>query len=415
MTAALDTRLNGNEVPVNGAPAAEIDTNDGSYILSGKHTQQVVTAIDAAHAAGLTPILWGLPGVGKTALVDALAKRPGFGGIVRVLTGSQDKSDTLGMPSRATFVTNDLDASGAPIVLNTTEHATPHWALWANNQQGTVYVFLDEFPQADTDVQGTFLTVLQNHVMPSGMKLKSHVKFIAAGNPTDVVASGYELIEPLQNRLMHLNYEPPIQEWFQGMIEAWGKKVSPEEATFRAYIVAYLQRNNKVLHDPPKAGSTENAWPSRRSWDNYARTAAPFMSDKDMMTYLGSALIGDAAAQDFVTTMFRIKTKTPAEIMANPACVDWTHSFQGFVALSSVVNAIDAKEKIPAVVDVFNYAVHHGPRDMVSVWVKPFTDRATEFSSVLMLCKLDMSDKGFKEYMPIIFPSKKRVVVDEDE
>lgn len=384
-------------------PDTDDAVEDAPYILGGKHTQKIVKLIDAAHAAGVTPILWGKPGVGKTALVDALAQRPGFGGLVRVLTGSQDKSDTLGMPSRDTYTDRDGREH------HTTSHATPSWVLEANDAEGTFYVFLDELPQADTDVQGTFLTVLQNYVMPSGVKIKPHVKFIAAGNPTDIVASGYELIEPLTNRLAHLTYEPPREEWFQGMLDAWGKDVSDEEAALRRAVVGYLVGHGDNLHRPPEAGSTENAWPSRRSWDNLARMGASFLGDSDTLEAVAESLVGEAVAKDFVTTVFLLASHTPDEIVADPSIVDWTNTFQGFVSISSVISWLSNESEMPSVIAVFNYAVKNGPRDVTATQLKSLIEKSkSEFgaSAVKHFKNLDMTDAGFKEFLPLIFGSK---------
>ena len=398
MTAAIAEKKNGKVINM---PVEEPHvTDESAYVLGGEHTARIVKLIDAAHAANITPILWGKPGVGKTALVEALSKRPGFGGLVRVLTGSQDKSDTLGMPSRAVYIAAD----GTEI--NTTEHATPHWALWANDQQGTVYVFLDELPQADVDVQGTFLTVIQNYVMPSGVKIKPHVKFIAAGNPTDVVSSGFELIEPLQNRLSHMTYEPPKEEWFEGMMDAWGKSVSANERQLRTLIVGYLRGREDLLHNPPEGGSTENAWPSRRSWDNLARMGAELMDDKDVLEHAAKTLIGEAASMDFVTAVFRINAKTPDEIVADPSCVDWMNSFAGFVSLSSVVSWLSKPEDVEPVIEVFNRAVHDGPKDIAATLLKPLFNRISEVGGDRKLVKkMDFSENGFKDYAPLIYKS----------
>lgn len=379
------------------------DAEDAPYILGGKHTQTIVKLIDAAHDAGVTPILWGKPGVGKTALVDALAQRPGFGGLVRVLTGSQDKSDTLGMPSRDTYTDRDGH------VHNTTSHATPSWVLEANDSEGTFYVFLDELPQADTDVQGTFLTVLQNYVMPSGVKIKPHVKFIAAGNPTDIVASGYELIEPLTNRLSHLTYEPPREEWFQGMLDAWGKDVSDDEAALRRAVVGYLVGHGDNLHRPPETGSTENAWPSRRSWDNLSRMGAAFLNDAPTLEAVAESLVGEAVAKDFVTTVFLLASHTPDEIVADPSIVDWNNTFQGFVSISSVISWLSRESDVSSVIAVFNYAVKNGPRDVTATQLKALIEKCKgEFgaNAVKHFKSLDMTDAGFKEFLPLIFGAK---------
>ncbi|TXH09960.1 MAG: ATP-binding protein [Spirochaetes bacterium] len=406
MTTTLDTH-NGTDVK-----AAVDAVFTEPYILKGKHTQRIVKLIDAAHAASLTPMLWGAPGVGKTALIHALAQRPGFGGAFVVLTGSQDKSDTLGMPSRSVHV----DKYG--VEHSVTVHATPRWALEANDADGTVYVFLDEFPQAEVDVQGTFLTVLQSRIMPSGVKIGDHVKFIAAGNPTDIVASGYELIEPLQNRLSHLKYAPPAEEWFEGMMDAWGVDVSEDEAQLRRLIVGYLIGKKGLLHEPPKPGEGDavesNAWPSRRSWDNLSRMGAFLMDDKDALEHAATSLVGKAAAMDFVTTVFRLKSKTPAEIVADPSCVDWTNSLHGFVALASVVSWISSPADIAPAIAVFNTAVRSGPRDVAAQQLIKLTDAARRVKGDTKVFKtLDMSETGFKPFAHLLFGKKKEADASE--
>lgn len=409
MTAAVASH-NGNDAPAKITRIVN-DSAREPYILKGEHTRRIVKMIDALHAANITPMLWGLPGVGKTALIHALSKREGFGGAFVVLTGSQDKSDTLGMPSRSSYVAKTGEEFTA------TEHATPRWALEANDAEGTVYVFLDELPQAEVDVQGTFLTVLQGRVMPSGFKLADHVKFIAAGNPTDVVASGYELIEPLQNRLAHMTYEPPRDEWFQGMMDAWGDEDAPDaEMTLRSYIVAYLKGNGNLLHNPPEMGAENaNAWPSRRSWDNLARAGAVLFDDKDSLEFLAESLIGKSAATGFVTTMFHLKSKTPDEIIADPSCVDWSNSLQGFVALSSVVSWITKPEDVPLVIKVFNTAVKMGPRDVaaqhlerLAVTNRKIGGKATVFR------ELDKSESGFLPFMKLLYGGKGKSSEDGD-
>ena len=377
--------------------------DESAYILSGKHTQEIIKLIDAAHSAGITPMLWGKPGVGKTALVEALATRPGFGGLVRVLTGSQDKSDTLGMPSRDSYEARD------GMVYQTTAHATPDWVLQANDSDGTFYVFLDELPQADTDVQGTFLTVLQNHVMPSGARIKPHVKFIAAGNPTDIVASGFELIEPLTNRLAHFTYEPPKEEWFEGMMAAWGKEVSPQESTLRRCIVGYLVGHANLLHNPPEAGSTENAWPSRRSWDNLARMGSTLMDDKNLLEAAATSLIGKAAASDFVTSVFRLNAKSPEEIVTDPSCVDWTNTFAGFVGLSGVVSWMTTPEDALAAAKVFKFASENGPRDVVVTHLKDFLTKAGSVGGnrAKVFTELGLKGSELKDFVNIVFAADK--------
>lgn len=375
------------------------------YILNGEHTQQIVSMIDTLTAAGMTPMLWGKPGVGKTALVEALALRPGFAGCRRVLLGSQEKSDNTGIPSLAT-----LTGERTGTEYSVTRFSTPDWVIEANEADGDFFVFLDELPQADPDVQGTFLTILQSRVMPSGAKIADHVRFIAAGNPTDIVQSGFELIEPLQNRLAHFIYEPPREEWFQGMLDAWGQDADDAELELRRYVVAYINSHGEHLHKPPVQGANttvinQNAWPSRRSWDNFATAGGRLLDNKDALEMLAISLVGEAVARDFVTTAFRLKSKTPDEIMKDPSCVDWRNSFMGFVALSSVVSAMSDKSDIPAVINVFNVAGKEGPKDIVSNWLVKLSSQIISVGGQPK-DMLGIDKNLLKEHMNVLFGKK---------
>ncbi len=337
---------------------------EAPYILKGEHTQRVVKLIKMCWKRNKTPILWGAPGNGKTALVEALSREEDCVGMVRVLLGSADKADTLGMPNRGVI-------HGKHAEYQVTFHADPHWAVNAQEaQDGDKHfiVFFDEIPQAELDVQGTILTMIHDHIMPSGTKLGMHVKFICAGNPTDDVSSGYELIEPLQNRLSHVTYEPPREEYLVGMREAWGKNVSPEERSLRAMIASYLQtRPDTHLHQMPANGSKENAWPSRRSWDNFASVGADVMGDQDMLTFVATSFIGEAMAMEFVAAMFLIKQHSPEEIITDPSIVDWNDPLTNLYHMTSLTSWADNGEKLQKAIDVIGFASLNGPADIVAL------------------------------------------------
>lgn len=367
--------LDAPAVEHNGKEHALVEAAEAPYLLQGEHTQRVIRYIDRLWDKGLTPMLWGSPGVGKTALIEAMAKRPNCAGMIRVLLGSADKADTLGMPNRGTF-------EGKHGTYNVTIHAAPDWAVQAaeTDEDKHFIVFLDEIPQAEVDVQGTFLTVLANRVMPSGLKLGNHVKFVAAGNPTSEVSSGFELIEPLQNRLGHITYEPPKDEWISGMKDAWGHQVDADELSLRAMIGGYILCNDdKKLHCAPPTGGKENAWPSRRSWDNFAKVGAPDIGDKDALRFYAESFLGEAVAVDFITQVFLLERHDPADIVADPSIIDWRNPLANYYSLSAVVSWVTEPSRLADAIGVINYAAGNGPADMAALALK---DWAVKVSTV---------------------------------
>ena len=382
----------------------ETEDTDAPYILEGEHTQRIVRWIDALWRNGRTPMLWGSPGVGKTALVEALSRRPNCSGMVRVLLGGADKADALGMPSRGEVV-------GKNGRYDVTVHATPDWAVTAaeSDPSKEFVVFPDEIPQAEMDVQGTFLTILQSRVMPNGLVLPPNVKFICAGNPTAEVASGFELIEPLQNRLAHAVYAPPKDEWAKGLRDAWGKQVTEEERTLRALLAGFVITNEGYIHNPPKGAVTDplkNAWSSRRSIDNFASCGWEFLGSRDDLMFLATSFIGETAAMDFVTQVFMLDRHDPEEIVNDPSIVDWSNPLAVYYNLSAVVSWVSRPDQIASAIDVINYASHNGPIDMATISYKEWAQKIHALIpnpayKVQYIKMIDRETMG--EFLPLLF------------
>lgn len=367
------------------------------YLPTKGYTADIIALIDATHEAHVTPILWGDAGVGKTAMIEELAKREGFAGLTKIMLNTMDRTDVLGLP-RGEVVTVD-GKDGAPRSVTVTVYADPAWIVEANASEGKHYVFLDEFSLADPEMQGACLTMLQSRHMPSGTPINDNVFFIAAANPADIITNGYELSPPLANRLMHLDYTPPVAEWFEGMVDAWGQEVSADEQAFRTMLVSFLQRNpDKVQQE---GGDRSGAWASRRSWDNAARIVhrVPGM---DMRVRALTGLVGRDLAEQFATFAAGFVLPKPEEIVADPSCVDWKDGTMGYAALVSLTAWLDEADKVDPVAAVFNFAVKNGPKDVPTVRVKPFLEKAVKLRKGKMPA-LDMTKDGFKAFTDLVF------------
>jgi MoxR-like ATPase len=145
-------------------------------------------ALAIAVMAKVPVLLWGSPGTGKTSAVRALGESLGWP--VEVVIGSiREPSDFAGLP-----VVVDGMVAMAP----------PSWARrLAAAERGLL--FLDELTTAPPAVQAVMLRVVLERVV-GDVALPDGVRVVAAANPPEEAADGWELAPPLANRLVHLEW-----------------------------------------------------------------------------------------------------------------------------------------------------------------------------------------------------------------
>jgi len=317
----------------------EEDIKDNVFIGSSVITKRYLKMIEIAFDTENVPVLWGPPGVGKTQLILAIAKKRKL--LMRVLIGStMDPTDVAGLP-----VLRQLP-SGETI----TEFTMPDWfhevSEYANSHPETgAIVFIDEITTSSPPVQAALLTFIQDRRIGK-FYLPDNVYIIAAGNPPSQAADGWQLAPPTANRLTHIDLKPSVPDWFAGMRVAWNKpNVSDTEIAMRARVVAFLTLNrsliNKIPDDPDEAAA---AWPSMRSWDNAARMLGK-VEDMTMADMAVKATVGKKAGSEFILWLDS-ENQIPAyeSVMANPEAVDWgdLRADQLFLMMSTIVDNVTA-------------------------------------------------------------------------
>lgn len=205
---------------------------------------------------GLPVLLWGPPGVAKTAFVQQLADKLGFH-LITVLASLREPSDFLGLPIPASSpeasanadlppnVMQGITGSLAPTTnlnfraaaLDQVQYAPPDWALECNANSDNpdpadvgkgkkVLLFLDEFATAPKGVQAALLRVVHERVV-GDLQLNSNVAVIAAANPPSMSPGGSDLDAPTVNRFIHLDWYPPSKKQWADFITGAGGSVPP--------------------------------------------------------------------------------------------------------------------------------------------------------------------------------------------
>lgn len=139
-----------------------------------------VAVVDAAMRANIPTLLWGGPGIGKTAAIAAAAHERGAH-LETVIASIREPSDFGGLP----IVTNDGPTPGAYL-------APPRWARDIVDRDQPTWVFLDELSTAAPATQAALLRVVCESVVGE-LALPDTTRFVAAANPTSTAAGGWDL------------------------------------------------------------------------------------------------------------------------------------------------------------------------------------------------------------------------------
>lgn len=210
-------------------------------------------------AAKVPTILWGPPGTGKTSAVRAMAADSGLTCEV-VIASIREPSDFAGLP----VVADDGNVRFAP----------PRWASRLA-EAGSGILFLDEISTAPPAVQAALLRVVLERSV-GDLQLPDDVVVVAAANPPEQAADGWDLAAPLANRFCHLEWHITARAWADGVVGGFateavprldvhdlGRAIAQQRARLAAFVAA---RTTLLSRTPGNAAEAGRAWPSPRSW-----------------------------------------------------------------------------------------------------------------------------------------------------
>ena len=345
----------------------------------------------ASMKARMPAVLVGPPGVGKTAKLYELARRMGYELIT--LVGSQlDPTDIVGLPKGELMgkTEDGKDIYG-------TVNLSPWWQVQILRNK-KVILFLDEMSNTSSATRASMLTMLQSREFPNGQKMPSDTIIVGAMNPTEQAADGYDLDAPTTNRINFIVWSPSVEEWKNGMLIAWGKKVTPAELEWRSLVVRFIEDSPASLqklpagtvNTPESFGVNPNdasemevlryAWPSRRSWDNLSRVLAKSPDNKVVQDTLAQGIVGYEQAAKFRDWLNRNSKISPGQLLANPKSVNWKLASvdQSNFLLRSVIDSIHDKKTSVQAINVFEEIVRQKMQGIAAGYMKELNGKVTQ-------------------------------------
>ncbi|MEU1267722.1 AAA family ATPase [Streptomyces sp. NPDC005799] len=275
-------------------------------------------ALTLAVAADLPVLLWGEPGIGKTAALTQLAAALDLP-LTTVIASVHEPSDFSGLP----IVGDDPAEQGVPM-------APPDWAVRLV-RAGRGLLFLDELSTAPPAVQAALLRlVLERRI--GALQLPPGVRIVAAANPRSSAADGWELSPPLANRFVHLQWTHDHEVVVRGLGGTWPVATLPrldpellaDAVDFaRRAVCGLLAARPKLVHQLPGSETRRGgAWPSPRSWEMTLRLiafATAAGSSRDVLSLLVRGTVGDGPGLELLASVDRMDLPDPEMLLADPA------------------------------------------------------------------------------------------------
>lgn len=302
-------------------------------------------ALTLAVAADLPVLLWGEPGIGKTAALTQLAATLDLP-LTTVIASVHEPSDFSGLP----IVGDDPAVRGVPM-------APPQWAVEVV-RAGRGLLFLDELSTATPAVQAALLrVVLERRV--GALQLPPGVRIVAAANPRASAADGWELSPPLANRFVHLHWVHDREVVVRGLGGVWPRaelpRLAPERlaaavAYARRAVCGFLEARPTLIHRLPGTESRRGgAWPSPRSWEA-ALTLLAFGTaagvSEEVLALLVRGAVGDGPGFELLAHLDRMDLPDPEALLADPASTELPERGDlRQAALEAVVAAVGARPR----------------------------------------------------------------------
>jgi hypothetical protein len=327
--------------------------------------------ISKAVSTGCPALLWGEPGVGKTARLAAFAAEAGFH-FFPVVLSHYDPVEFHGVLS--------VDPESRRV-----HRALPDWAgPQVFDPEADSLIFLDELSTSTPAQQAAALKLLSEREL-GGRKLSPRCRIVAAANPPECAAGGQDLAAPTANRFAHVRMGADADDFSAHFASMWadtgsGLSLLPapsadDQIRARALIAAFIKRRPNLLHAMPADPAGQSGpWPSPRSWELCARLIAG-ERDNERILAAAAATVGEAAATELAAFMRECELPDPEEILADPESAPLPERgdilYAAMSAAAAAAIARPSRDRVRAVWVYLRRAAEAGHADVAAPVIRP--------------------------------------------
>lgn len=246
---------------------------------------QIIKAIDTLIKANQPVMIHGSPGVGKSQVVQQVAKNNKIG-FIDVRLSQLDPVDLRGVPS--------VDAKKKQTSWNVPDFFP---------KDGAGILFLDEINSAAQATQAAAYQLvldrrLGDYELPEGWKI------VAAGNRATDRAIVNQMSTALKNRFAHLNFEVNNEDWVDWALR---NNIATEVIgfiRFRPMLLNEFEKRNDTKEERERMMRMKDAqaFATPRSWEFLSKALAE-TPDEDIEYELYSGIVGEGCAAEFMGYM----------------------------------------------------------------------------------------------------------------
>jgi hypothetical protein len=188
---------------------------------------------------------------------------------------------------------------------------------------------------------------------------KATIPTVAAANPPEQAADGWDLSAPLANRFCHLDWTVDPRALARGLAGGWEAPVVPalpdgwegQMPLTRGLVSAFITVRPGLACDlPADAARAGRGWPSPRTWDMAARlwaAATAVGASTEAETALITGAVGEGPGVELLMWHMEMDLPDPEEVLADPDSFRLPErGDRAYAVLSAVAAAVVAKPTV---------------------------------------------------------------------
>lgn len=212
---------------------------------------------DPKQAHLLAPImLWGPPGVGKSAVIKEICQELKIG-LIDVRLSQKEPVDMRGLP------VPDLKNNDVKWLIS---------SEWPRDPKSKGIIFFDELSAADRSLQVAAYEMILDRKLGDLYQVPNGWLICAAGNRIEDQAVSVSISSALANRFCHLEVKADLKTWLKW---AFDTNIHPT-------VIAFLKNKPEALFK--MSDLAQRGWPSPRSWARVSYLFYAYEKTKDQLS-----------------------------------------------------------------------------------------------------------------------------------